>query len=141
MTTMKLFCTTTLFSVLTIGLFGQTVDSLGLDNNPRLNKVEADYFNNEFKDQRNNFDFVDKKVAFITGSSAGKHLTKTEYFNEVKSRLKGNYGMTHSAIFLTHEEKIKSGGYDVVIASWVKLLTDKRRRQIISELKILNKDS
>ena len=49
--------------------------------------------------------------------------------------------MTHSAIFLTDEEKIKSGGYDVVVASWVKLLTDKRRRQIISELKILNKDN
>jgi hypothetical protein len=135
------FYITTLFSVLTIGLFGQTVDSLGLDNNPRLNKYEAEYFNNEFKDQRNSFDFLDKKAAFITGSSAGKHLTKVDYFNEVKSRLKDNYGMTHSAIFLADEEKIKSGGYDVVVASWVKLLTDKRRRQIIYELKILNRDN
>jgi hypothetical protein len=136
------FYLTTLFSVLTIGLFGQTVDSLGIDNNPRLNKYEADYFNNEFKDQTNNFDFLDKEAAFITGSSAGKHLTKVDYFNEVKSRLKDNYGMNHSAIFLTEEEKIKSGGYDVVVTSWVKLLTDKRRRQIISELKILkNKNS
>ena len=87
--------------------------------------------------QRNSFDFLDKKAAFITGSSAGKHLTKVDYFNEVKSRLTDNYGMTHSAIFLTDEEKIKSGGYSVVVASWVKLLTDKRRRQIISELKNL----
>ena len=131
-----------LFSVLTIGLFGQTVDSLGIDNNPRLNKFEADYFNKEFKDQKNNFDFVGKKAAFITGSSAGKHLTKVDYFEEVKSRLKDNYGMTHSSIFLTDDEKIKSGGYDVLVASWVKLLTDKRRRQIISELKIVkNKNS
>src|SRR5688572_18317985 len=105
MITMRFFFITTLFSVLTIGLFGQTVDSLGLDNNPRLNKYEADYFNNQFKDQRNNFDFADKKVAFVTGSSAGRHLTKTEYFNELKVRLKTNSGITGSPIFLTFDER------------------------------------
>lgn len=127
------FFITALFSVFTIGLFGQTVDSLGLDNNPRLNKYEADYFNNEFKDWRKEFDFTDKKVAFVTGSTANKHLTKTDYFNEVKLRLKDNYGMTHSALYLTEEEKLKSG-YDAIVVSWVKLLTDKRRRQIMTEL-------
>lgn len=127
------FCITTLLSILTIGLFGQTIDSLGLDNNPRLTKYEAEYFNNEFKDWREEFDFTDKKVAFLTGSTANKHLTKTDYFNEVKSRLKDNYGMTHSALYLTEEEKLKSG-YDAIVVSWVKLLTDKRRRQIITEL-------
>jgi hypothetical protein len=131
---MKYFITT-LLSVLTIELFGQTVDSLGLDNNPRLNKYEADYLNKEFKDQRKDFDFADKKVAFITGSSAGKHWTKIEYFNELKERLKANSGITDSAIFFTPDEKANSGDYDVVVTSWVKLLTDKRRRQIISELK------
>jgi hypothetical protein len=130
------FYITTFLSILTIGLFGQTTDSLGLDNNPRLTKYEAEYFNNEFKDWRKSFDFIDKKVAFITGSSAGKHLTKTEYFKEVKARLKDNYGMTHSALYLTEEEKLKSGGYDAVVVSWVKLLTDKRRRQIITELNL-----
>ena len=139
MTTMK-FYITILFSILMIGLFGQTADSLGLDDNPRLTKYEAEYFNNEFNGQRNSFDFADKKIAFITGSSAGKHLTKTEYFKEVKARLKDNHGMTHTPVVLTEEEKLKSGGYDAVVTSWVKLLTDKRRRQIISELKILNKD-
>jgi hypothetical protein len=132
MMTMR-FCITTLLSILTIGLFGQTIDSLGLDNNPRLTKYEAEYFNNEFKDWRKEFDFTDKKVAFLTGSTANKHLTKTNYFNEVKSRLKDNYGMTHSALYLTEEEKLKSG-YDAIIVSWVKLLTDKRRRQIMTEL-------
>ncbi len=133
-TTMK-FLITTFFSVLTIGLFGQTVDSLGLDNNPRLNKYEADYFNTEFKDQRKDFDFTDKKVAFITGSSAGKHWTKTEYFKELKERLKINSGITDSPIFLTPDERANSGDYDVIVTSWVKLLTDKRRRQIVSDLK------
>lgn len=128
------FYLTTIFSILTIGLWGQTVDSLGLDDNPRLNKYEADYFNHEFKNLRKDFDFVEKKVAFITGSAASKHQTKATYFKEVKTRLKDGYGMTHSPIFLTDEEKIKSGDYDVIITSWVKLLTDKRRRQIITEL-------
>jgi hypothetical protein len=127
------FCITTLLSILTIGLFGQTIDSLGLDNNPRLTKCEAEYFNNEFKDWRKEFDFTDKKVAFVTGSTANKHLTKTDYFNKVKSRLKDNYEMTHSALYLTEEEKLKSG-YDAIVVSWIKLLTDKRRRQIMTEL-------
>ena len=56
----------------------KTSDSLGLDNNPRLTKYEAEYFNNEFKDQRNGFNFTDRKVGYITGSSAGKHLTKSD---------------------------------------------------------------
>lgn len=134
------FYITTLFSVLTIGLFGQTVDSLGLDNNPRLNDYEADYLNKEFKDQRNNFDFQGKKVAFITGSNGGKLVTKTDYFNEVKSRLKDNYEITDSPIFLTEDEKKESGGYEVIVTYWVKVLTPNRRKQIISELKILKKD-
>jgi hypothetical protein len=127
------FCITILLSIQTIGLFGQTIDSLGLDNNLRLTKYEAEYFNNEFKDWRKEFDFTYKKIAFLTGSTANKHLTKTDYFNEVKSRLKDNYGMTHSALYLTEEEKLKSG-YDAIVVSWVKLLTDKRRRQIMTEL-------
>lgn len=131
---MRIFITT-LFSLLTTGLFCQTVDSLGRDNNPRLNKYEADYFNSEFKDQRKDFDFTDKKVAFITGSAANKLWTKTEYFEELKERLKVNSGITDWAIFLTPDERAKSGDYDVIVASWVKLLTDKRRKQIISELK------
>ena len=130
------FYITTLLSILTIGLFGQTTDSLGIDNNPRLTKYEAEYFNNEFKDWRKGFDFKDKRVAFLTGSTANKHLTKSDYFKEVKSRLKDNYGMTHSALYLTEEEKLKSGGYDAIIVSWVKLLTDKRRRQILAELNL-----
>ena len=129
------FYITTILSVLTIGLFGQTPDSLGLDNNSRLTKYEAEYFNSEFKDWRKDLDFADKKVAFLTGKTANKHLTKTDYFKEVKSSLKDNHGMTHSALFLTGEEKLKSGGYDAIVVSWVILLTDKRRRQIIDELK------
>lgn len=139
-TIMRIYITTLLL-VVTRGVFGQSIDSLGIDDNPILNKYEANYFNIECKDQKNDFDFLDKKVAFVTGSSANKLLTKSTYFDNVKARLKGNHGITHFAIFLTDEERINSGDYDVIIASWVKLLTDKRRRQIISELKKLNKDS
>ena len=122
-----------LISFLATGLFGQTIDSLGLDDNPQLTKYESDYFNKEFKDWIKDFDFTDKKIAFLTGSTANKHLTKTDYFNEVKSRLKDNYGMTHSALYLKKKKKLKSG-YDAIVVSWVKLLTDKRRRQIMTEL-------
>lgn len=131
---MKLYLTSLLLA-LTISLFGQAVDSLGIDNNPRLNKYEAAYFNNIFKDRRENFDFVGKKVAFITGSTANRHWSKTEYFSEIKPRqFTESSGSFQFPIFLTEEEKIKSGGYDVILLSWVKLLTDRRRKQIISEL-------
>ncbi len=129
------FCIATLLLILRFGLFGQTIDSLGLDNNARLTKYESEYFNNEFKDWRKEFDFTDKKVAFITGSSASKHQTKTHYFKEVTDRLKHNLKMSHSPVFLTQEEKIESGDYDVIVLYWVKVMTDKRRRKIIDELK------
>ena len=130
---MKIYITL-LITLLTSVLYGQTLDSLGLDNNARLNKYESDYFNNEFKTQNNKFDFVDTKVAFVTGSSATKYLTKTEYFTDIKSRLKSNHEIVQAPVFLTDEEKIKSG-YDVIVTIWVKVLTDQRRKKIIAELK------
>jgi hypothetical protein len=130
---MKLYITALLL-ILTIGLSAQTTDSLGLNDNPWLTKYESEYFNNQFKNQRNDFDFMNKKIAFVTGSSGSRHLTKTDYFEDIKSGPKDNE-IADTPIFLTQEEKVKSGGYDVIMLSWVKLLTEKRRRQIVDELK------
>jgi hypothetical protein len=123
------------FLLLTIGLHGQSTDRLGRDNNSHLTVEEAEYLNNEFKDIRKDFDFSDKKVAFITGTSGNRWLTKTGYFGDVKSRINANQTMVHFPIFLTIKEKNTSGDYDVIIAAWVKVLTDARKEKIIAELK------
>jgi len=108
---------------------------LGLDKNPVLTKSESDYFNKKFNEYKANYDFTNMKVGFFYGNNGGNIQTKKDYFDSVKNRL----GNCESAsmdyvIKLTKEEKIESGGYDLIIVSWSKIIpTDKER--MIKKLK------
>lgn len=108
---------------------------LGLDVNPVLTKSESEYFNITFKDRKANYDFTNLKIGFFYGNNGAKNQTKKEYFDLVKNRL----GNCESAsmdylIKLTEEEKLESGGYDLIIVSWSKIIpTDKER--MIKKLK------
>ncbi len=128
------------FFFLTTKLFGQTPDSLGLDNNITTNGKESKFLNVALKDNRDTLDFTNKKIAFVTGSNGGKLISKSDYF---KTCVKPwtDKGSTPQIFFvrLTQEEKQKSGGYDVLVLSWVKLFTDKQKEKIIEQLKLLSK--
>jgi hypothetical protein len=124
-----------LLVLLTNVLYGQQSINLGTDDSTVLNKFEVDFFTSFFKDQSDPFDFKGKKIAFVTGSSGGKLLTKSEYFKIcVKPWTTNNSKPQIFLCKLKIDEKIKSGGYDVIVLSWVKLFTENRKLKIINQL-------
>ncbi len=128
-----LFILSTLFWA--IGLYAQRSDSLGIDNRPVLNNYEVKILNLLLEEKRDTFDFKNKKVAFITGSSGTRIVSKYEFFNNsviplIEKDLRPQIFMRQ----LTDKEKSKSGGYDVLVLSWVKIFTDKRRTKIVEIL-------
>ena len=45
------------------------LDTMGIDSSQLLTSHESTYFNLVFKKSRQDFDFTNKKVAFMTGSN------------------------------------------------------------------------
>jgi hypothetical protein len=120
----------------TIGLFAQNSDSLGIDNNPFLNKKEVELLNALLTETRGDFSFTDKKVAFITGSNGRTIVSKSDYFQ--KSVIPWIQEDAEPQIFmikLTEDEKLRSGGYDVLVLVWVKVFTPKTQEKVIRQLK------
>lgn len=72
---LKVVMLSTIFS---LSILGQNLDQCGLDNNPELTQVESEFLN-EFL----GFDFMDKKVVFVTGSNGTLIGNKIEYFDNV----------------------------------------------------------
>lgn len=120
---------------LTTNIFGQSSDSLGVDNHVSLNKQEIDFLNTSLKNSRDTFDFSNRKIAFVTGSSGGRLIAKRDYFSTC-IRPWTEKGTSPQIFFvrLTPEEKQKSGGYDAIVMSWVKLFTVNQRNRIIGQL-------
>ncbi len=131
---MKVF-TLIIFFFSTISAFVQASDSLGLDKNIALNRQEISFLNTSLKSSRDTFDFTDKKIAFVTGNSGGKIILKQDYsLTCVKPWVdKGSIPQIFF-IRLTNDEKQKSGGYDVLVLSWVKVFTDKQKKNLIKQL-------
>lgn len=119
----------------TTGLFAQRYDSLGIDNNPLMNKNEAMLLNTLLEETRGTFDFAGKKVAFVTGSSGRTITSKFNYFNDlVLPWIKADSKPQIFMVILTADEKIRSGGYDALVFSWVKIFTPKTRKRVVRQL-------
>ncbi len=113
--------------------YGQSLDSLGMDNRPQLSRAEARYLNDYFSASRADFDFSGKKVAYVTGS-AGKVLSsKKDYFEQVLKSPDPAH-MATSLVRLTAKEKQRSGGYDAVITYWVKVFMKGSKSAILRKL-------
>jgi hypothetical protein len=130
-----------LFSILLItcgfNLNAQIIDSTLIDNNSSLSKYESDFLNDYLKELRDTFDFSQKRIVFITGSSGTIIGNKKDYFNDIimwdkdyKSKI------ATSLVVFNANEREQSGGYDAILTYWVKLLTDKRKQKIINQIKI-----
>ncbi len=118
-----------------LGLFAQKSDSLGIDDNPILNESEVVLLNSLLAESRKGFDFTNKKVAFITGSNGRTIVSKSDYFK--KSVIPWIEKGSEPQIFmveLTEDEKKESGGYDVIVLSWVKIFTPKSQKKAIQYL-------
>ena len=119
----------------TIGIFAQNSDSLGIDDNPILNKKEVELLNSLLNDTRDDFNFADKKIAFITGSNGGTIVSKSNYFhNAVIPWIENDSEPQIFMVELTEDEKLKSGGYDVLVLSWVKIFTPRTQEKVIKQL-------
>lgn len=121
---------------LAVNLFGQVrnfndipkevleqLDKMGVYNSPLLKCYESAYFNVIFKQSRNDFDFTNKKVGFITGSNGKTKSSKKEYFALEKDRFNRNTTTNGGTLYIFNAtQKAESGGYDAVIVYWSKVL-------------------
>ncbi len=121
--------------VISSNIFGQNLSKCGIDNNPKLTQLESQYLNIYLNEKRNGFDFNDKKVIFITGSNGSQIGTKKEYFDDIKKWNEKNSKIATGIVILTNEQKLESGGYDIILTYWVKVLTEKRKKKILAEIK------
>jgi len=123
--------------VISSSLVGQNLRECGMDNDPQLNQTEANFLNGYLNDdQRKGTDFTDKKVLFITGTKGDRFGTKSEYFDYIKEwKKKGNQIATWVVELNSDQtKKLNSAGYDVIVTYWAKLLTQKRKQIIVSEI-------
>lgn len=134
-TTMKVLVITVL-SLLSLELLAQDFSQLGIDDSPLLNGEESLVLNQLLEDQRDAFDFDNKKVAFFTGSLAGTIIEKSACFKgQIVPWLQKGDQPQISMIELNENEKRDSGGYDVLVFVWIKFTpTARKRASIIEEL-------
>jgi len=113
------------------------IDSLGIDSNSKLNNFESNYLNTVFSKRNIGFDFSNKNIAFVTGSSGKTITNKQAYFRLEKQRVDRNYSLNGGQVILfSDSEKMKSGGYDAAIVYWSKVRPSKK-----GLIKRLNKKS
>lgn len=127
---------TIILLLISISLIGQNLVECGIDNNPKLTHTESEFLNEYMNyEQRKNYDLTDKKVIFVTGNSAQQFGTKSEYFDQIKAWNKNGNKIATWLVELNENERTISGGYDVIITYWVKILFKKRKKRIINEIK------
>lgn len=118
-------------------LLGQiiNIDSCGLDSNAILNNHEIAYFNYHLG-KKHDFDFRNKKVAFTYGNFGKGVISKKDYFERWgREYYKLKSHVVDIPIILTDQEKIQSGGFDIIIVSWSKILpTGKSRQKLIKRV-------
>lgn len=138
-----------IFAMLSFGvnLFGQIPDfkdipknileqlgKMGVNDSLLLNYYESAYFNLIFEKSRKDFDFTDKKIGFITGSSGKTKSSKASYFKLEKDRFNHNYSPNGGTLYIFDEaQKKESGGYDAAIVYWSKVLL--RQEDLPNKLK------
>jgi hypothetical protein len=120
-----------IYDILSFNL-GPNPENCGIDNKPELSEKEAIFFNEYLKipAQLKKFDFYNKKVLFVTGSSGNTLGSKIDYFNDVREwREKYNSKIATSLIVLDDNDKAEYG-YDAIVTFWVKIYNPKTKRAL-----------
>lgn len=77
-----------------------------------------------------------KRIAFVTGSSGGKIITKAACFEtNIYPWIRKGLKPQVQGLILSPEEKRLSGGYDVIVLCWVKHYSDRQRIRTIMRLR------
>ncbi len=94
------------------------LDKMGVDDTSVIDSLEGAYFNESYKDSLKGFDFIGKKVGFLTG---GSKSYKSEFFNSEKEQYRISSTASVSVLYVFNEaQKQESGGYDAAIVYWRK---------------------
>ncbi|MBO2012623.1 hypothetical protein [Hymenobacter negativus] len=119
-----------LLCLLPCRLPAQQLDSCGLNNSPTLNTQEAAYFNSRFQEVRGEFNFLNKRLIFITGESGSVLGSKRNYFDYVK-KWQAEHGRSYiggsNLIPFTEVQRLQSNGHDAIVTYWSKLLPSPNR--------------
>lgn len=118
--------------------FGPNPENCGNDNNPLLTDIEAIFLNEYLKApvQQKNFDFLNKRIVFATGSSGTTLGSKVDYFECVKEwKEKYNTKIATSLIVLNDSDK-EEYGFDAIVTYWVKVLTPRANKKLLEKTKV-----
>ncbi len=107
----------------------------GIDNNPVLNKAESDYLDTFLKNQRLDFDFSEKKTAFISLDMGINLRSKNDYFKYYYKKTETDESRGIKMIVLDSIQRQETNGFDVLI------LMDTQKKEIDEKLvgKIIDK--
>lgn len=101
----------------------QSLDSCGLNDKHELTLSESNFLNTYLQKQRNDFDFLQKKIAFLSGYSIKYKTTKSKFFQLIKSQVDvRKYYL--QVIPFNSTDKANSGGFDGFILYDEKLKLD-----------------
>ncbi len=126
-----------LLFIIQFGLFSQNVENEKEKSNDSLSPQETEILNEIFSESDPDFDFQNKRIAYVAGTTGNIILTKDEFFKKYMDPIVDDEKRNVcNLIILTESEKIESGGYDAVILTPAKLFTDKDRNEMIKMLKI-----
>lgn len=92
-------------------------------NNLFLDTTEAEDLNRIFEINRKDFDFTNKKIGFIKGSTGLIKSNKRDYFDmQKKHSINENYPCNNGTLYIFDLAlKKESGGYDAAIVYWSKM--------------------
>ncbi len=113
---MKRLISTILFTLNFGFIYCQNLNNMGKDHNPILNKIESDYFNLFFKDKRQDFDFKNKNVAFISHKYDNIFIkSKKDFFNYYYRKNPTANERRIKMIILDSISRQATNGFDIIL--------------------------
>jgi len=113
-------------------LFGQEVDSLGVNNDPLLNVYESSFLESQFDNET--LELNDKRIVFYKSLSGIQ--SKQVFFSDSREHILNGHKIPLQIIELSNKEKTETGGFDAIVVSWSKFqLTPKMKEKIIEKIK------
>ena len=94
------------------------------NDNILLNATEGTHLNRIFETTRKDFDFINKRIGFFTGSSGTIQSSKEHYFGmQEKHSTNENSPCDSGTLYVFNAaQKAENGGYDAAITYWNKFV-------------------
>ncbi len=104
-------------------------------NDDTLNDKELELLCPLLTNSMNITEIRGKRIAFVTGGSGGKIITKSVCFEtNINPWIRKGLKPQVQGLLLSPEEKKLSGGYDIIVLCWVKHYSGRQRMRTIIQL-------